>query len=276
MNLFNLSGKTALVTGGGSGMGKDFARILAEAGATVMIASRNEARLKEAAGEINTETGAKVSCHAVDLSDMGEAENLIFHAQKVMGGLDILIGNAAMDMYSTADNFDDKEYEKMLSVNLNSNVWMTRAAVPEMKKNKWGRIIFITSIASEMGQKNLNIGLYGASKAALEAYSRYVAAELGTEGITVNCLAPGGVKTPMRDASSGFRDVPAGERDAAYNYISTLIPLNRFAEPSELAGTLLLLASNAGSYITGARYVVDGGWTSLGDTIVNGRQVSLN
>tara|TARA_B110000211_G_scaffold139020_1_gene158926 strand:+ start:2887 stop:3723 length:837 start_codon:yes stop_codon:yes gene_type:complete len=269
MDQFKLEGKKALVTGGGSGMGLEFTRILAEAGATVMIAARNEKRLKAAADEITSETGSKVHYRKVDLSDRREAETLILDAQKIMGGLDIFVGNAAMDMFSTVETFDEATYEKMMSVNFDSNMWMTRAAVPAMKKNRWGRIIYISSLASSMGHRHFNLGLYSSSKAALEGYARYAAVELGAEGITVNVIAPGSVKTPMMEASvaAGFADASKEERDAVSSYITSLIPLNRLAQPHELAGMVLLLASDAGSYITGVRYVIDGGWTIMGDTM---------
>lgn len=267
MDQFNLSGRTALVTGGGSGMGKEFARILAEAGATVMIAARNEERLKSVAAEIAMDTGAKVYYRYVNLEQRDEADALIQHAQKVMGGLDILVGNAAIDLIATAEHFNAEDYDRVFAVNLTSNIWMTRAAVPAMKKNKWGRIIFISSISSGMGLRNLPIGIYASSKAALESYARYLAAELGTEGITANCIVPGGVKSEMQAASTAASVADHEQVDEKVNYLSSLIPTNRFAMPAELAGTLLLLASNAGSYINGARYVVDGGWTSFGDNV---------
>jgi gluconate 5-dehydrogenase len=260
LDKFDLNGKTALITGAGTGMGRYFAQILSEAGATVMIAARNEERLQRVAGEITAITGRVVHPRAIDLADREASADLVRDAQRTMGGLDILICNAAADMYGTTEQFDDAEYDHLYAVNLTSNVWMTRAAVPAMKQKGWGRIIYVTSVVSEISLKNISIGLYAGSKAALEAYGRFAAAELGVHGITVNILAPGAVKSELSDVV--FANAPD-----LVKYQGSLNALNRFAQPHELAGTVLLLASDAGSFINGARFLVDGGWTMLGDTV---------
>jgi NAD(P)-dependent dehydrogenase (short-subunit alcohol dehydrogenase family) len=260
LDRFNLTGRTALVTGAGSGMGRYFAQILSEAGATVMIAARNEARLLRVADEITAITARAVHVCKVDLEDREAAADLARHAQRVMGGLDILVCNAATDLYGTTDQFDDAVFDTMMTVNFDSNVWMTRVAVPAMKEKRWGRIIYITSVVSEIALNNVQIGLYASSKAALDCYARFAAAELGGFGITVNSLAPGAVKSELSDVV--FANAP----DLA-SYQSALNTANRFAQPEEMAGALLLLASEAGSYINGVRYLVDAGWSMMGDTL---------
>jgi NAD(P)-dependent dehydrogenase (short-subunit alcohol dehydrogenase family) len=260
LDQFKLSGRTALVTGAGTGMGRYFAQILSEAGATVMISARNEERLRGVASGITAVTGGAVHVRTVDLEDREAAAELVRHAQRVMGGLDILVCNAATDLYGTTEQFDDTGYDRLITVNLSSNVWMTRAAVPAMKQKAWGRIIYVTSVVSEIALKNVNIGLYASTKAALDCYARFAAAELGGHGITVNSLAPGAVKSDLSDTV--FANAP---EFAAYQ--ASLNTLNRFSQPQEMAGTLLLLASDAGRYINGARYLVDAGWSMLGDTL---------
>ena len=269
LDQFNLTGKTALVTGGGSGIGKGITRIFAEAGATVMIAARGEERLKQTAEEISADTGATIHVQQADLADRSTPEKLIGAAQAAMGGLDILICNAAVDPVVKTTEYTDEQYDLVMDVNLRANCNMTRAAVPAMKEKGWGRIIYIVSVSSSMGFKNLNLGLYASSKAGLEGYARFAAAELGEDGITVNCLAPGPFHTGMVDDTFKAAGYSAEQIEGIFQYQASLTAMNRWGKVEEMAGPMLLLASDAGSYITGRRYVVDGGWEILGDTIVN-------
>lgn len=266
--LFDLTGKRALVTGGGSGMGKEFTRILSEAGATVMIAARDGARLKTVAEEIADATGRAVHHISVDLSSEAGADMLADAVHQRLGEADIFVGNAGMDMHSTVEDFDWDVFQRCITTNFYSNVWLTRALTPAMRKKGWGRIIYTSSLAARSGFNNLKLGLYGASKAALESYARYAAAELGGAGITVNIIAPGAIATPLSEASPAYadqsdEDVRAEMRD----YLASLNPMNRWGQPHELAGTLLLLASDAGSYLNGTWHPIDGGWTAMGDSI---------
>lgn len=263
---FNLAGKTALVTGGGSGIGKEITRILAEAGATVMIAARGEERLRQAAEEISADTGATIHVQQADLADKSAPEKLITDAQAAMGGLDILIGNAVVNPVAKTYEFTDEQFDHIMDVNLRANCNMTRAAVPAMKEKGWGRIVYISSLAAGRALRNTHLCLYASSKAALEGYARFAAAELATDGITVNCLVSGAVRTQRVDDTFEELGFSAEQMEGIIQYQSSLIAMNRFGRPEEIAGTVLLLASDAGSYITGSRYVVDGGWEILGDT----------
>ena len=265
---FNLAGRTALVTGGGSGIGKEITRILAEAGATVMIAARGEERLKQAAEEISADTGATIHVQQADLADKSAPEKLINDAQAAMGGLDILIGNAVTNPVAKAYEFTDEQFDHIMDVNLRANCNMTRAAVPAMKEKGWGRIVYISSLAAGRALRNTHLCLYASSKAALEGYARFAAAELAADGITVNCLVSGAVRTQRVDDTFEELGFGAEQMEGIIQYQSSLIAMNRFGRPEEIAGTVLLLASDAGSYITGSRYVVDGGWEILGDTYI--------
>lgn len=265
---FNLAGRTALVTGGGSGIGKEITRILAEAGATVMIAARDEERLKQAAEEISADTGATIHVQQADLADKSAPEKLINDAQAAMGGLDILIGNAVTNPVAKAYEFTDEQFDHIMDVNLRANCNMTRAAVPAMKEKGWGRIVYISSLAVGRALRNTHLCLYASSKAALEGYARFAAAELAADGITVNCLVSGAVRTQRVDDTFEELGFSAEQMEGIIQYQSSLIAMNRFGRPEEIAGTVLLLASDAGSYITGSRYVVDGGWEILGDTYI--------
>ena len=265
MDRFSLAGKTALVTGGGSGIGKEITRIFAETGATVMIAARDEERLKQAAAEVAADTGATIHVKKADLADRSVPEDLIKHAQQTMGGLDILVCNAAVDPVVKTTEYTDEQYDFVMDVNLRANCDMTKAAVPAMKEQGWGRIIYISSLSSTKGFNRINLGLYAASKAGLEGYARFAAAELGTYGITVNTLAPGAIHTQIIEPTFKAAGISDEQMEQIFQYQSSLCALNRWGQAEEMAGAVLLLASDAGSYITGSRLTADGGWDILGD-----------
>jgi NAD(P)-dependent dehydrogenase (short-subunit alcohol dehydrogenase family) len=265
---FDLAGKTALVTGGGSGIGLSLSQILAEAGAKVMIASRNVERLRESARLIGEAAGTQVHYAEVDLEDRQDAQRLIEHAQSVLGGIDILVCNAGMEIMEFVDQIKDESYNRIVSVNLTSNVAMTRAVVPAMKAKQWGRIIYVTSTTAIIASKHVGHSVYTATKAGLEGFARVAAVELAMDGITVNCLSPGITMTDMIQATISEMGLNEQQRDEFINYNGAVTAVNRWARPEEMSGPLLLLASDAGSYITGATYVVDGGQTVVMDPVV--------
>jgi NAD(P)-dependent dehydrogenase (short-subunit alcohol dehydrogenase family) len=247
--LFDLTGRVALVTGGNKGLGKAMARGLAEAGADVFLASRNEAELKAAVDEITAATGRKGAYCVTDVSRRGDVAKLGKTALDQMGHVDILINNAGMNAPQPIDEIADEVWDKVLEVNLSSAMALTRAIVPQMRARKWGRVIHIASIMSFVSKEKRNA--YSASKAALLGLTHASALDLGQDGVTVNCIAPGPFLTdmPMSILSAAEKQAFA-ERTA----------LNRWGQPDELVGPMLLLASDAGSYITGTTLVVDGGW----------------
>ncbi len=267
MDQFDLSGKTALVTGGGSGMGKAFARILAEAGATVMIAARNGERLKKAAEEISADTGATVYHCSIDLAERERADELVQHAQAEMDGLDIMVCNHGIDRVSSCYQFSYTDYDELIAVNLTSNIALTRAAVPGMLEKGWGRIVYNTSTLTQTAMRNAPLSHYAATKSGLEGFARFAAVELGTDGVTVNCLAPGYIKTEMADSAWARMGMSEKQVESIESYAGSACSLNRMGYPNELAGTMLLLASDAGSYINGQRIAVDGGLGIMGDSI---------
>ena len=265
LDRFSLAGKTALVTGGGSGIGKEITRIFAEAGATVMIAARDEERLKKAAEEIAADTGATIHVKKADLADKAVPEQLIAHAQQTMCGLDILVCNAAVDPVVSTTEFTEEQYDFVMDVNLRANCNMTKAAAPAMKDKGWGRIIYISSLSSTKGLSKIPLGMYASSKAGLEGYARFAAAELGPFGITVNTLAPGAIDTEIVGVTFKETGASPEQIEQMYAYQNSLCALHRWGQPEEMAGVMLLLASDAGSYITGTRILADGGWDILGD-----------
>ncbi len=246
--LFDLSGRVALVTGGSKGLGKAMARGFAEAGANVVISSRHEAELKAAAAEIAEGTKAKVVYFVADMTKRDDVRKLADSALAAMGKVDILVNNAGSNTPQAIDKITDEDWDRIVELNLSSCMALSRALAPQMKERRWGRIIHISSIMGLSSKEQRNA--YSATKSALLGLARASALDLGPFGITVNCLAPGPFLT----------DLPGTLlTDAEKKSFAVRTALGRWAEPRELAGPALLLASEAGSYITGAVLVVDGG-----------------
>jgi NAD(P)-dependent dehydrogenase (short-subunit alcohol dehydrogenase family) len=247
--LFDLTGKVALVTGGSKGLGKAMARGLATAGADIVISSRHESELKTALEEILRGTSRRGAYFVADLSRREEAGKLARAALGAMGRVDILVNNAGTNKPEAIDAITDENWDAILELNLSSVMALTRAIVPDMKKRRWGRVIHISSIMGFISKEKRNI--YSATKSALIGMARASALDLGEFGITVNCIAPGPFLT----------DLPASVLSAAeQKAFADRTALGRWGAPDELIGPVLLLASEAGGYITGETLVVDGGY----------------
>lgn len=248
LSMFDLSGRVALVTGGSKGLGKAMARGFAQAGADVVISSRHADELEKALPEILEGTGRRGLIVAVDLSNRTEAERLAKTALEQMGRVDILVNNAGTNLPSPIDQVKDEDWDKVIELNLTACMVLTRALVPQMKQRRWGRVIHISSVLG-LGSK-LGRSVYSATKRAVIGLAQAGALDLGPFGITVNCIAPGPFLTdlPMTLLS-----------DAEKQTFSDRTALQRWGKPEEMAGPALLLASDAGSFITGEVLVVDGG-----------------
>lgn len=242
MKLFDLTGRRALITGGSKGLGKSMAKAFAEAGAEILITARHEDELKAAAKEIGPTCEWKV----VDLTKPAEAEAL----GKSAGRVDILVNNAGTNLPQPIDQVSDESWATMLELNLNSVMRLERALVPQMKERKWGRVIHISSVLGLGGKEGRNG--YCATKAAVIGLAQASAIDLGPFGVTVNCIAPGPFLT----------DLPGKLlNDAQKKHFADRTAMGRWGKPDEIAGPALLLASDAGSFITGSTLVVDGGCT---------------
>lgn len=247
---FCLKGRSALVTGGSRGLGREMAKILAQAGAEVAICSRTAAGVAEAARQLAAETGSRVEGLVADVGRRPETERLAREAIDRMGKIDILFSNAGWNIPQPADAIRDEDWDVLLELNVSSSMVLTRALAPAMMERKWGRIIYTSSIMAIASTAERPA--YSATKVALHGLMKANCLYLGAHGITVNCVCPGPFATEMpmsilsADQQKRFADRTA---------------LLRWGQPHELAPAALLLASDAGAYITGSVLVVDGGVT---------------
>jgi NAD(P)-dependent dehydrogenase (short-subunit alcohol dehydrogenase family) len=246
--IFDLTGHSALITGGSKGIGRAIATLFAQAGADVMISSRHEDTLAAAASEIHQHTGARVEHFVADMNRRDDTVRLGNAAVATLGKVDILVNNAGNNVVQQIDEIRDADWDRLVEMNLTSCMVLTRALVPGMKERRWGRVIHISSIMALASTPGRNT--YSATKAALVGLTMASSLELGPYNITVNCIAPGPIATDMP------MSILSLEQQAA---LAARTALNRWAKPEEVAPAALLLASEAGSYITGSTLVVDGG-----------------
>lgn len=245
---FSLDGRTALITGGSKGIGLAIARRFADAGADLFLCSRNEGPLAEAAERLRVETGRRVEFAAADLSNRSDLDRMATDALDRMGRVDILVNNAGWNIPQPIDRIRDEDWQYLLDLNLTGVMVLTRALAPGMKAAGWGRILHISSIMGLASTPARNA--YSATKAALIGMARATALDLGPFGITVNCIAPGPIATEMP-----LSILSREQQDA----LAARTAVGRWGRPEEIAGPALLLASDAGSFITGTCLVVDGG-----------------
>lgn len=246
--LFDLSGRVALVTGGSRGIGKAIGHGFAEAGASVVLVSRHEKELAQASDDIARASGAKVAHVAADMSKRDEVKVVAEKALAFFGRIDVLVNNAGGNRPQPIDEVTDETWDYFLELNLSSCMALTRALVPQMKERRWGRIIYTSSILGFTSVAGRSV--YSSTKSALLGLARANAIDLGPFGITANCIAPGPFSTELTAANF---------TPQARELFASRTALGRWGETRELVGPALLLASDAGSYITGTAIVVDGG-----------------
>jgi NAD(P)-dependent dehydrogenase (short-subunit alcohol dehydrogenase family) len=246
--IFDLSGRTALVTGGSRGLGKSIARAYAEHGADIMICSRSENELEPAAREIASGLAVRLEWMTADLSQRGESQRVAEETLRRFGKVDVLVNNAGSNVPERVDQITDEAWDRILELNLSGIMRLTRALLPQMMQRKWGRVIHISSVLGLGGK--LGRSTYSATKSALIGMTRSSALDVGPHGVTVNCIAPGPFLT----------ELPLGILTAEQKEeFTNRTALKRWGRPEEIAGAALLLGSEAGCYITGATLLVDGG-----------------
>jgi NAD(P)-dependent dehydrogenase (short-subunit alcohol dehydrogenase family) len=252
--LFDLSGKVAIVTGSTKGIGRAIAAALAAHGAKVVVSSRDAGRVEETA-QVLRAAGHEVTGIACNIGRKAELQELVDGARAAYGQIDVVVANAAINPhYGPSMDVPDEIFAKVMSSNIQSNLWLTQMVVPEMRERRDGAIVIVSSIGGLRGSDV--IGTYNVSKAADMQLARNLAVELGPHNIRVNCIAPGLVKT---DFARALWDNPkfAEPRIAA-------TPLRRLGDPEDIAGAAVYLASAAGRWTTGQTIVVDGGVTIAG------------
>lgn len=255
MDRFRLSGKTAIVTGSSRGIGRAIAHLYAEAGARLVVSSRKLDACQRVVDEIKG-AGGEATAIACNIADKEQVHRLAEQSEAAYGPADILVCNAAVNpFYGPMSKIPDEAFAKVLDVNIRSNVWLVNRVAPGMAARGGGSIVIISSVAGLTGSRSL--GAYAISKAADIQLARNLALEWGEQGIRVNCIAPGLVKT---DFAKALWDNP----DTLSRSLA-VIPLKVVGEPQDIAGAALLLGSSAGRFITGTTIVVDGGATIGGE-----------
>jgi NAD(P)-dependent dehydrogenase (short-subunit alcohol dehydrogenase family) len=254
MKIFDLGGKTAIVTGSSRGIGRAIAEQFALAGANVVVSSR-KAPACEAVVAAITEAGGKAVSIPCNIADKAQLQNLVDKTRETFGKIDVLVANAAVNpYYGPLAEIPDEAFDRIMDSNVKSNLWLCTMAMRDMAPRQDGSMIIVSSIGGLRGSPNL--GAYAISKAADMQLARNLAVEWGKYNIRVNCIAPGLVKTDFAKALWDNPDTLAQTLKQS--------PLGRIGDPIDIAGTALLLAADAGRFITGQTIVVDGGVTIAG------------
>ena len=246
--LFRLDGKVAIVTGAAQGIGAAAARMLAEQGARVAVADRDQ----DGANKIAEEIGNGAEAFPVDVSSVEECQALIDNVASKFGRIDILVNNAGICPPLPYGDATESDWNRLMNVNARSQYFLIQAVCPIMKRQGGGRIVNLASAAGRVGSV-LNASIYSATKAAILIFSKSIAREVAADGILINCVAPGPIKTEIQ------RNLPPDRLAAACEQI----PLKRFGDPKEVAAVIAFLASDECSFCTGATFDVNGGWFML-------------
>jgi NAD(P)-dependent dehydrogenase (short-subunit alcohol dehydrogenase family) len=248
---FRLNGKVALVTGGARGLGRTIALALAEAGADVALAGRTLSSLEETATELAGLTGRRIQPFAADVTKEADVTRLAAEVTAAMGPIDILVNNAGNNIRGAVQELSEADWDSVLDTNLKGPFLCSRAIGPDMAKRGWGRIINLGSILSVIALPGR--APYASAKAGVTALTRVLSLEWAGTGVTVNAICPGPFGTEMNR--------PLLNDPVKYAEFVRNIPMGRWGELDELAGLVVLLGSDASSFITGSSVFIDGGWT---------------
>ncbi len=250
VNPFDLSGRRALVTGGGGGLGLAIARGLGGAGARVTVNGRNRDKLDAAVSALRAE-GIDASAAPFDVTDAAAVAATIAELEGAGGAFDIVVNNAAINKRAALDAFSGDDWQQLMAANLDAPFYVAKAVIPGMRARRRGKIINICSLASEIGRPN--IVPYATSKGGLQMLTRALAVELAPHNVQVNGIAPGFFKTDMNTALIANAEFSA--------WVAKRTPAGRWGEPPEIAGAAVFLASSAADYVTGHVLFVDGGFS---------------
>ena len=252
----NLKGKTALVTGSTSGIGLGIAKVLAAAGADVLLNGFGDPTA--ALAEVGSH-GTKVAHHPADLGDVAQLEALFDYARQHFGAVDILVNNAGIQHVAPVEDFPVERWDSIIAVNLSAVFHCTRLALPGMRQRNWGRIVNIASVHGQVG--SLGKVAYVAAKHGVVGLTKVVGLETATSGVTCNAICPGWVLTPLVQKQIDDR-IAAGQdpQQAQHDLLAEKQPSVAFVTPQHLGELVLFLCSDAGSQVRGAAWNVDGGW----------------
>jgi 2-deoxy-D-gluconate 3-dehydrogenase len=253
LEMFSLKGKSGIVTGAGSGIGKAIAKGVVQAGAEIVIIGRNKERLEKAASEIEKFGGPVIALKA-DISKMEEIRKVVDRTAEEFGKIDFLFNNAGVIRRSPSEEFTEKDWDETITTNLKGPFFLAQAVARVMiSQKRKGKIINISSLAAVQGGKR--VPAYAASKGGLAQVTKSMANDWAKYNILVNAIGPGWVRTDLT--------IPLQQDKERYAEITGRIPLGRWADPEDLAGAAIFLASDASDYVTGQIIYVDGGWLSI-------------
>jgi NAD(P)-dependent dehydrogenase (short-subunit alcohol dehydrogenase family) len=252
MDRFRLDGRVAIVTGGVRGLGRVMAEALADAGASVAVTGRDETYAEKIARELHDAWGRPTLGLGVNVTNRDAVQGMVDRTNERLGRIDILINNAGINIRRPIEKLEEFEWDQVIDTNLKGAWLCSRAVFPEMKQRRWGRVINLSSMLAEVALPGRSP--YCASKGGLTALTKVLALEGARDGVNVNAICPGPFATEL--------NLPLLNDPEARAAMESKVPLGRWGDPQELGPVAVFLASEASSYITGASFFVDGGYTA--------------